>query len=501
MSALSGPHSEEKESLLLRNSRRPVLSRTGLHRMRQRTRVAGLGRRQWMAFAGVGDSLPAVACRMLLLWLLAVPILVVRGVLALAAVWLTMGALQLVSATAVTAGTMTFQSVYRDVMWYATSSPEFQRAWDVMATATALSLSILVWTTRLLVEVHNGLCPLYDLLADALLVVCEQLALLWYSAPVLQQFASWLLRLLVYLVEPVLDCLVTIFETFMYMARELAQVAEAGGEAGITGIQDEGEMLLRVVVVVCTVLVRVTQALLVVFAPLLYAFFRMVLPMLLPLIPLLLSLGAEVAAVLTSEGCRRVIFYVVESIPVVLESIGAIVCDLVVYLGAAFCYVLYGMAMMLSFLLEYVIRPLVCGAVPLFAGCMEAFMASMFDGDSCYSCNGYNTACGCKYDYEPRDSRDVGGGRSCGGDVCVRDGDPATVPPSRPGGDKDDDAARWGGVATAPDTFAHAPIEPTDWAPGASPLGVASLDVGDKGDGPVDLTLRRRGSPHAHTAP
>jgi hypothetical protein len=179
-----------------------------------------------------------ILVRLVLLWTLALPLLLLRAALGVFIIWATMGFFQLASASTTVGGGVLFQTYYREVMDFAVTSPTFQRAWDVMATTTALTLSIFVWSVRLMVEIHNGLCPLYNLLFDAILILFQQLALLWYAAPVLQYFATWVITVVVYLIEPAMDCLVTIFETFMFLVKELLSVAEAGGEAGIEGIAD-----------------------------------------------------------------------------------------------------------------------------------------------------------------------------------------------------------------------------------------------------------------------
>lgn len=45
--------------------------------------------------------------------------------------------------------------------------------------------------------------------------------MVWYAAPVLQYMALWLLRLVVCLMEPGLDLIMAVFESFMFLVVEL----------------------------------------------------------------------------------------------------------------------------------------------------------------------------------------------------------------------------------------------------------------------------------------
>ena len=469
------------------------LTPTERHRLEQRIRAAQLGHSAWITFPGLGDHGASIVFRLLLLWILAVPLLLLRSVLAIALLWATMGFFQLATSTATVGGGVLFQMYYREVVHFATTSPSFQRAWDVMATAMALTLSVFVWTIRLLVEIHNGFCPLYSLLADALLILFQQLAVVWYAAPVLQYFLTWLIRLAVYLVEPVLDCLVTVFETFMYLVRELQSVAPASGGIPI----DDGEVLLEVVVIICTVLVRIAQALLIAFAPLLYGFFRMILPMILPLMPMVLDMVVNLVNILASPAMKRIVFFALESIPILLESLGAIVCDLVVYLGSAFCYLLYSICIILSFVLKYILRPLVCGTLPVFAACQSEFIKSMFDGESCYSCNGYNTACGCRKNYNPYQSSQTLDAKSkpqCDGDICWNKIDPLTfAAKAAPNGSNVPDVQR---VVADPFTYNAPPTTST-----SSDDAMFSFSPGQYGTGDVNIDSRRRGVTYVTAQP
>ena len=463
------------------------LSTAEVHRMRQRTRIAGLAGRKWAAFHGVGDTIPAVCTRLALVWLLALPILVARAVVSLFLIWMTMGMAQLITVTAVTGGTVTFHAVYREVVWFAASDENFQIGWDIFAHILALVSSIFVWLIRLAVEIWNGLCPFVDMFAQLMLVMAKSLALLWFNVPVLQYMFVWLLRLTVYMIEPIFDAIVTVFETFVYLLEGLTAIAKEGGETGLDAIEDDGERLLRISVLILSVFVRMFQAFLVAFSGVIFGAFRYLLPMLLPLVPIFVKILVAIGNVLISDASWRVIMFVAESVPIIAESLGAIICDIVIYGGSAACYLLYGVSIMLSFILEYIVRPCICGILPLFAGCLRPFMESIFDGDSCYACNGYNTACGCKYNVEPRDA---GSNYDCDAEYCFdKDAQQFSAPPQ--GEDDFTDGIN--------ETSVSRPFTAADDDGGV--FGSASSSYPEEGVRDVDLSVRRRSSSSTEDPP
>ena len=79
-----------------------------------------------------------------------------------------------------------------------------------------------------------------------------------------------------------------------------------------------------------------------------------------------------------------------------VEFVGTLLCTVGIYLGSALCYIVYALAVTLSFFITYYVRPYFCGLGAFYGGCLESFVMSMLDGNSCYSCGKYNTACGCR---------------------------------------------------------------------------------------------------------
>ena len=179
---------------------------------------------RWLAFSWVGDGPLSIIPRLLMLWVIGLPLLVMKLAVSILLLYLTMG-LPAMAAVGTTVGvTVPLQMYYRDVLKWAMHDDTFQDVWDAVASALAISLALLVYTTRLFVEIHNGFCPLLTLCAGLLYEVAIQLSVIWYAAPALQYIALWLLRLFVFLMEPTLDLLVTVFETFMFLVVETASV-------------------------------------------------------------------------------------------------------------------------------------------------------------------------------------------------------------------------------------------------------------------------------------
>lgn len=486
---------------------------------------------RWLAFESLGTGPATVVPRLLLLWLVGLPLVLVRMTVAAALIFLSMGVPSMLVVGVTTGGAVVFQATYRDVMDWAMHDDDFQFVWDAAATVLGVGLSILVYSLRLIVEIWNGFCPIVALFVDVLYELAVQLTVVWYAAPVLQYMALWVMRLVVCLTEPALDLLVAVAESFMFLVNELlalvppqavdpltgavdpltggpeairAQAATAMGMslpeydtycaehpedekchvAGGAGrrlfaglaydpdnpigrdaadaIRPVGDILLEVVCVVLTVLLRVSQALLVALAPLAYAFLRLVFVTLVKLAPVLVELVATVASILNSEATRRILDFLLQALPLLLEVAGGLLCSLGVYLGSAICYVIYALSVTLGFVLRYLMRPVACGGLAVLSGCFEAFVMSAIEGKECYSCGQYNTACGCR-----RNTFPVAG---CGG-TCVDVTDPAhplvvvappptASPPVAPLGNRSrsygetDEATQLNQIVNSPGTYA-----------------------------------------------
>lgn len=194
---------------------------------------------RYLLFEQLGTGPVTVIPRLLLLWIIGLPLLFARIVAGAALLFLTMGLPTMVVVASTTAGTVGFQMYYRDVLTWARESDSLQSLWDAFATVLTLMISVFVYTIRLFTEIHNGFCPIFALFFDILYELLRQLTVVWYAAPVLQYMAFWLLRLFVCLIEPMLDLLVAVAEAFMFMVTELLalippevqQTAEAAGKS------------------------------------------------------------------------------------------------------------------------------------------------------------------------------------------------------------------------------------------------------------------------------
>lgn len=435
---------------------------------------------RWLTFSWLGESPMSIVPRLLMLWVIGLPLLLMRLVVSLVLLYITLGMPAMLTVTATMGGSIPLQMYYRDVLKWAMHNDTLQEIWDAVASALAIALSLLVYAIRLLVEIHNGFCPFWALVAAVLYDVAVQLTVVWYAAPALQYIALWLLRLVVFLIEPMLDLLVTVFESFMFLVVETVSVIGSVAEGDLDGIsaganvrakraeamglsmaeytqhcaqhpedqmcwgdipdvssaasgvgdgigaaaegignvgkdaagamRSQGDMLLEVVAIVLTAILRVMQALLVAFAPMIYSFFRMVLPVLLKLFPFMFELLGALASILVSDAFKRILDFLIQAIPIIVEVIGTLLCSVGIYLGSALCYIVYALAVTLSFYVKYYLRPYFCGLGAFYGGCLESFVMSILDGNECYSCGQYNTACGCRKATYP--------GNGCGSD-CV----------------------------------------------------------------------------------
>ena len=182
-------------------------------------------------------------------------------------------------------------------------------------------------------------------------------------------------------------------------------------------------MLLEIVAIVLTAIIRIVQALLVAFAPMIYSFFRLVLPFLLKLFPVVFEVVGVLATLLTSDPVKRIFDFLLQALPIVIDIIGILVCQVGIYLGSVACYIVYAIAVTLGFYVKYFLRPYICGLGAFYGGCLENFVLSMLDTAECYTCGQYNTACGCRKATYPENG--------CGSD-CVEEGSGLIIPAPPP---------------------------------------------------------------------
>ena len=477
---------------------------------------------RYMQFSVLGTGKASVLPRLVALWMIGLPVIITRLLVGFLILAITMSTLQFGCVTIVAGTSIPFQAVYRDITAWAMDNDGLQQAWDVAARVLSLSLSILVFSIRLLVEIWNGLCPFISLFIDVVFEAMKLLVMVWYAAPVLQYFAMWLLRLVILTMEPYFDCLVAIVEVTGYVFIDLvngiaeivdqdggstsvlvSQLSETGGDvpvvlkrqaimaesigyssirdyifycernvhdavceaysdapdaldnflAGLppasrrlfqvgSGTQDSdfsvpdnsatnefvndfiqpvGDKLLAIVVIILTAHIRIFQALVVAFLPVMASFFLKVLPLAIPLVTFLVQFIAKAFSIMTSDGARRILDFIIQAFPIIWEALGSILCTLVAYLGPVLCYVIYGITIIWGFFMEYLLAPIVCFSSAVVGGCLENFFFRENSG-SCTSCGRYNTACGCDINMVPAN-------RDCNSGVCHHIN---TVPPPPP---------------------------------------------------------------------
>lgn len=385
----------------------------------------------WMTFSVLGNHKASLLPRLLALWVIALPLMLFRLMLVLAIFSLTVGAVTGGTYVAVGGGLVTFQNYYRAMGEWAMDNDTFQAAWDIAAMVLALVLNILVYAVRLMQEVWNGFCPALAMFVDIIYEMGKQLVMIWFSSPLLQYVFFFFVRLLVFLSEPFFDAISTVFEAFADVAAELASDLNGNASNGRStlgieeGIEDmsmmAGDLILYILVVIGTLLIRLTEALIVCFLPLTYAFLRMVLPKILKYMPPLLEIAAKFGSIFASEPVKRLLDFLFQALPIVLELMQAFVCAIVTYLGAVACYALYVICVSIGFIMRYVIRPTVCASNAILGGCLKSFVASAISGKTCFSCGHYNTACGCKAHSQPLDN-------DCTKDKCVDPFDGTSTP-------------------------------------------------------------------------
>ena len=413
------------------SSRMHSLMRESVSEAATRNRVA-----YQMSFPIFGTSKIALLPRVLAMWAIVLPFIFVRGAFFFLLFLIAMGPINGTGFVAATGGVVATQLYYRDAMSWAQDNDTLQAIWDATAEILATVLNIQLYVLRLFIEIWNGLCPMMALLIDLVYELLRQLAVMWYAAPVLQYMAMWLLRFVVYTLETFLDALVSVAEAFSDFAYDmtvnLTAAMAAEGESQFGGrrtIPDEaelvGDVLLFVCVSIATLIIRLVEALVVAFLPLIYSFVRLILPKILGYMPPLMQIIGKVFQILTSEPVKRVLNFIIQAVPMAIEVIGAAICGYGIYLGSAGCYLLYIICTTLMFFMRYIIRPLTCGLFAWLAGCYRSFVRATFDGKECYSCGGYHTACGC----DPRNSYPEHGcdGSTCTGGKYFR---PAPAPPN-----------------------------------------------------------------------
>jgi hypothetical protein len=293
-----------------------------------------------------------------------------------------------------------------------------------------------MYALRLFNEIWNGLCPPVALFVDVVYEICRQLVVILYAHEIILYCLLWLLRLFLFLLEPLIEAFVLVLEAFAQFAEDMtvgltaALQREADEQFGRRAAPPQSgpvpaEILLYVCVVLFTALINACAAVLVAFLPLLYSFLRVVLPKLLKYGPVVADVVIKLFSLFASEPVRRIAHALIEMLPIILELLQGFICGIVVVLGPILCYLVYFTAVTLYFILTYMVQPCVCSVVGFLAGCTRSMLYAALAGRSCYTCGSYSTACGCSHGYAPSNAGDCGS-------TCVSASDPVGVPPPAP---------------------------------------------------------------------
>ena len=463
------------------SSRMQALMRESVSEAATRNRVA-----YQMSFPIFGTSKVALLPRVLAMWAIVLPFIFLRGAFFFLLFLIAMGPINGTGFVAATGGVVATQLYYRDAMAWAQDNDTFQAIWDTTAEVLATLLNIQLYVLRLFIEIWNGLCPMMALLIDLIYEVVRQLAVMWYAAPVLQYMAMWLLRFGVYTIETLLDALVSVAEAFADFAYDMtvnltaAMTEEGENQFGgrRSGMPDEielvGDVLLFICVSIATLIIRLVEALVVAFLPLIYSFLRLVLPKILNYIPPLIQIVSKLFTIFTSEPVKRVFNFIIQAVPLIVERFGFAICGYGIYMASGYCYLLYVICVTFVFFMRYVVRPVICSFNAILAGCFRSFVRASMDGKECYSCGGYHTACGC----DPRNSYPTSG---CNGMTCTGGAfaPPAPAPPNfrmQPGmGNRETSDDQFTAFAADPSKLHDITLDYNSQSSDVSDIGVSSI--------------------------
>lgn len=393
-------------------------------------------RAKYLSFKVLGTSKQAIPARLLMMWLFGIPILVIRFCLILLISFFFVGLFTGGICVVVVGGTVAQQAVYRDVLRWAGQNDVFQDFWNTTAEVIATTINFAIRILRAFLEIWNGLVPFISLLIEPIFELMKQIAMMLFGQPILQYFIMLAIRFVFITLEYAMDFFMCLMEIFMFLADDFftnfvplvvnemknAAVDSAGRTAGAFqnrrnafdelseaidagSVEDviscSGDIALHILSVMLAVVVKIVCAWMRVLLPLFYSLFRLVLPKVFKYIPPAIEIVANMASMLISDPVMRVLNYLIKAIPIVIEFVAAFVCSVLTYLGAGFCYLIYGFCTLLSFVLRYVIRPLACGGNAILAGCFRSFIRASMSGNDCYQCGSYHTACGCSHNSVP----------------------------------------------------------------------------------------------------
>ena len=107
---------------------------------------------RWLTFAWLGTGTGSILPRLLLLWVIGLPILLMRLALGLVLLYVTLGMPAMLTVSVTVGVTVPVQMYYREVLKWAMHDDTLQEIWDAVASALAIALALLVYMVRLFVE-------------------------------------------------------------------------------------------------------------------------------------------------------------------------------------------------------------------------------------------------------------------------------------------------------------------------------------------------------------
>jgi len=368
----------------------------------------------------LGKSKVALLPRLLLLWLVVLPALLVRTFVLCIVVGFFAGGLWTATvAVAAPTSSIVFYHTYRPVLKWAQHDWAFQFMWDLCSTVASFFFTTSAFVIRLLVEIWNGLCPFLDLFIKLIYEIVRQFVVIWLNMPILQYAFFLVLRFVMYESEVLVECFRLCLSAFGEFAKELATgLKKMIEDDQIHGFRRQGdpipssvyvpagEVLLHIACLLYTLVMKLGTALFIAYGHLAVSAFLIILPMIINLLPVIWEIAVKIFSIFTSDPVRRIFDAFLKLLPIALRIFQAIVCVVVPYLGAAVCYTLYILAICLGFYIKYIARPLVCSSYSILGGCFRSYVYAAMSGDQCYSCGAYNTACGCEKYYVPSNSHD-----------------------------------------------------------------------------------------------
>jgi hypothetical protein len=372
----------------------------------------------------LGNSKVALLPRLLILWTVVLPALLIRTfVLVFIVGFFAGGVWTATVAVAAPAASIGFYHAYRPVLKWAQNDWAFQFMWDLCCTVASFFFNTSAFVIRLSVEIWNGFVPFLDLFINLIYEIIRQCVVIVLNMPILQYAFFWILRFHMYTIEAAIEFCMTVASAFSEFAKGMASGLQNMIEGDqIHGFRRQGvplgdpisadiyvpvgEVTLHIAVLLITLMYKCSAAFIKAFGNLILSFMLKILPMLINLLPVIWEIAVKLFNVFTSDPMRRIFDAFLKLLPIALRIFQAIVCLIVPYLGAAICYTLYILAIVFGFYIKYIARPLVCSSYSILGGCFRSYVYAAMAGDQCYSCGAYNTACGCEKYYVPSNSHD-----------------------------------------------------------------------------------------------